>query len=57
MSDLLVDWRARTEAMIGDVPRFTAFGRVTRVVGQVVEVSSLPVAVGERCRIAHIFQR
>ena len=52
MSDLLVDWRARTETMIADVPRFTAFGRVTRVVGQVVEVSSLPVAVGEMCRIA-----
>ena len=33
-------------------PRFTACGRVTRVIGQVVEVSSLPVAVGEVCRIA-----
>jgi FliI/YscN family ATPase len=51
-SDLVVDWAARTEAMINDVPRFTAFGRVTRVIGQVVEVTSLPVAVGEMCRIA-----
>ncbi len=39
---------ARLEAM----PRFTVCGRVTRVIGQVVEVSSLPVAVGEVCRIA-----
>jgi FliI/YscN family ATPase len=33
-------------------PRFTVFGRVTRVIGQVVEATSLPVAVGEVCRIA-----
>jgi FliI/YscN family ATPase len=51
-SDLVVDWSARTRTMIDDVPRFTAFGRVTRVIGQVVEVTSLPVAVGEMCRIA-----
>ena len=36
----------------GHRPRFAVCGRVTRVIGQVVEVSSLPVAVGEVCRIA-----
>jgi len=43
----LEDALARCEAS----PRFTVCGRVTRVIGQVVEVSSLPVAVGELCRI------
>jgi flagellum-specific ATP synthase len=33
------------------VPRFTVHSRVTRVIGQVVEASSLPVALGELCRI------
>ncbi|KPJ95506.1 MAG: ATP synthase [Gemmatimonas sp. SG8_17] len=32
-------------------PPFAVHGRVTRVIGQVVEVSSLEVAVGEVCRI------
>ncbi len=32
-------------------PPFAIHGRVTRVIGQVVEVSSLEVAVGEVCRI------
>ncbi len=36
---------------IASVPRFTVHGRVTRVIGQIVEVSSLPVALGELCRI------
>ncbi|MES2305366.1 MAG: FliI/YscN family ATPase [Gemmatimonadota bacterium] len=36
---------------ISGVERLAAFGRVTRVVGQVVEASSLPVAVGEVCRL------
>jgi FliI/YscN family ATPase len=39
-------------ATIGSAPRFDVYGRVTRVIGQIVEVSSLPVAVGEICRIA-----
>lgn len=39
-------------ARIAAEPRFRVFGRVTRVVGQVVETTSLPVAVGEVCRIA-----
>ncbi len=37
---------------VGALPRFVVYGRVTRVIGQVVEVSSMPVAVGEVCRIA-----
>ncbi len=52
MNDLLTDWRARTRAVLDETPRFRVFGRVTRVIGQVVEVTSLPVAVGEVCRIA-----
>jgi FliI/YscN family ATPase len=38
-------------AVIAEVPRFAVHGRVTRVVGQVVEATSLEVAVGEVCRI------
>jgi FliI/YscN family ATPase len=33
------------------VPRVTVHGRVTRGIGQVIEASSLPVALGELCRI------
>jgi FliI/YscN family ATPase len=36
---------------IRSVPRFAVHGRVTRVIGQVVEATSLEVAVGEVCRI------
>jgi flagellum-specific ATP synthase len=36
---------------IAGAPGFTIYGRVTRVVGQVIEASSLPVALGELCRI------
>lgn len=36
---------------IPGVERLAVFGRVTRVIGQVVEASSLPVAVGEVCRL------
>jgi FliI/YscN family ATPase len=39
-------------AALEESPRFTVFGRVTRVIGQVIEATSLPVAVGEVCRIA-----
>jgi len=52
MSEFVTGWGQRTRAAVDDAPRFTTFGRVTRVVGQVVEVTSLPVAVGEMCRIA-----
>ncbi|HXF95508.1 MAG TPA: EscN/YscN/HrcN family type III secretion system ATPase, partial [Gemmatimonadales bacterium] len=37
---------------VADTSRFAVYGRVTRVIGQVVEASSLPVAVGEVCRVA-----
>jgi len=53
MSDpALTTWLDDALARVGETPRFTACGRVTRVIGQVVEVSSLPVGVGEVCRIA-----
>jgi flagellum-specific ATP synthase len=38
-------------ARMRDVKRLAVLGRVTRVIGQVVEASSLPVAVGEVCRV------
>jgi FliI/YscN family ATPase len=37
--------------LVAQTPRFAVHGRVTRVVGQVIEASSLPVALGELCRI------
>ncbi len=37
---------------VAEAPRFDVHGRVTRVIGQVVEASSLPVAVGDLCRLA-----
>jgi FliI/YscN family ATPase len=46
---------SRTAAAIevaGAAQPFAVYGRVTRVIGQVVEASSLPVAVGEVCRVA-----
>ncbi|HWA59607.1 MAG TPA: FliI/YscN family ATPase [Gemmatimonadales bacterium] len=36
---------------VSDAPRFAVHGRVTRVIGQVVEASSLEVALGELCRV------
>jgi flagellum-specific ATP synthase len=46
------DWRASDAAVaISATPRFAVHGRVTRVIGQVVEGTSLEVAVGEVCRI------
>ena len=52
MTDPHAGWLDGALATVADAPRFTVWGRVTRVIGQVVEVSSLPVAVGEVCRIA-----
>ncbi|MCC6651766.1 MAG: FliI/YscN family ATPase, partial [Candidatus Eisenbacteria bacterium] len=49
---LVADWPMRSLDMLDAAPRFTVLGRVTRVIGQVVEVTSLPVAVGDVCRIA-----
>jgi FliI/YscN family ATPase len=46
-----IPWLEDALGRIGVAPRFVTCGRVTRVIGQVVEVSSLPVAVGELCRI------
>ncbi len=37
---------------VAGMPRFTVCGRVQRVIGGMLESSSLPVAVGEICRIA-----
>ena len=42
----------RAMGVLDLAPRFAVYGRVNRVIGQVVEASSLPVAVGEVCRIA-----
>ena len=42
---------AETLSRIDNAPRFAVHGRVTRVIGQVVEASSLDVALGELCRI------
>jgi flagellum-specific ATP synthase len=52
MTELVNEISDAERAAIAAAPRFTVCGRVTRVIGQVVEVSSLPVAVGEVCRIA-----
>jgi len=38
-------------ARIRGVRRLAVYGRITRVVGQVVEASAVPVAVGEVCRL------
>ena len=46
------DWQASDVAVgLAQVPRFAVHGRVTRVIGQIVEATSLEVAVGEVCRI------
>lgn len=49
-------WLDQTLSRLEDAPRFAVCGRVNRVIGQVVEVSSLPVAVGEVCRIVPMGQ-
>lgn len=47
LADALID-------RVFDVPRFARFGRVTRIVGLVVEVSGLELGLGELCRITAI---
>lgn len=37
--------------LLAQTPRFAVHGRVTRVIGQIVEGTSIEVAVGEVCRI------
>ena len=44
-------WLAEALSMLETTPRFTVCGRVIRVIGQVVEATSLPVGVGEVCRL------
>jgi FliI/YscN family ATPase len=39
---------------IADTPRFARFGRVTRVVGLVIEAIGVDVALGELCRISSL---
>lgn len=46
------DWLTNDAALaVADAPRFAVHGRVTRVIGQIVEATSLEVGVGEVCRI------
>ena len=52
MSETATPWVEHALASLVDAPRFTVYGRVTRVIGQVIEASPLAVAVGEVCRIA-----
>jgi flagellum-specific ATP synthase len=47
----LVEFRENALQSIADAPRFVTLGRVSRVVGQVIEATGLPVALGEICRI------
>ena len=44
-------WLESTIGRIEDAPRFILGGQVTRVIGQVIESSTLPIAIGELCRI------
>jgi flagellum-specific ATP synthase len=39
---------------IADVPRFAEYGRVTRVVGLVIEAAGLDVGLGELCRVTSL---
>src|SRR5579862_4200184 len=47
----LAAFREGAVRTIADAPRFVTLGRVARVVGQVIEATGLPVALGEICRI------
>jgi FliI/YscN family ATPase len=48
----MTDWQPTDVGVtIAQTPRFVVHGRVTRVIGQIVEGTSLEVAVGEVCRI------
>src|SRR5690606_12379761 len=39
---------------IDQVPRFASYGRVTRVIGLVIEATGLDPALGELCRISSL---
>jgi FliI/YscN family ATPase len=43
---------AAFERRLADVPRFTSYGRVTRVTGLVIEATGLDVGLGDLCRIS-----
>ncbi len=45
-------WVEESCARLADAPGAIVSGRVTRVIGQVVEATSLPIPVGEICRIS-----
>ena len=48
---MLLDTLAAT---IADTPRFDRFGRVTRVIGLVIEATGIDVGVGELCRVTSL---
>src|SRR5437764_14877811 len=53
------DWpismlRSRLASRIGDMPRVSRLGRVTRVVGLVIEAAGLDVGLSELCRITSL---
>ncbi len=52
MSDTDPNQFSAALARIKDAPRFAVSGRVTRIIGSIVEASVLDVAMGELCRIS-----
>jgi flagellum-specific ATP synthase len=46
--------RNRLASRIGDLPRIYRMGRVTRVVGLVIEAAGLEVGLGELCRVTSL---
>jgi len=46
--------RSRLASRIGDLPRFYRLGRVTRVVGLVIEAVGLDVGLSELCRVTSL---
>jgi len=52
MSDIQHTRVAAAVARIKDGPRFSVSGKVTRIVGSIIEASALEVAIGELCRVA-----
>ena len=46
--------RNRLTSRIGDLPRIYRMGRVTRVVGLVIEAAGLDVGLGELCRVTSL---
>ncbi|HTE45816.1 MAG TPA: EscN/YscN/HrcN family type III secretion system ATPase, partial [Gemmatimonadaceae bacterium] len=46
--------RNRLAARIGDLPRTNRLGRVTRVVGLVIEAAGIDVGLSELCRVTSL---